>query len=251
MIAPVDVALVALLCRTADRTPEPVAGAAALAERFGARIIGSPSTPRSARYDDDLRTGRGCLLEAGGQVDDALDAGRVPVVFAGDCAIAVSTLPVVARHRPDAWVLWLDAHADFNTPQTSPSGYLGGMGLAAACGLWDAGFGAGLDPAQVAMIGVRDVDGGERVALDTHGVGRPDDAGGLAGLPVFLHVDLDVLDPDDLPSAWPVAGGLSFFGLYDVLTEVVGACEVVGAEVTGAHPDHVDALADALGPLTG
>ena len=54
---------------------------------------------------------------------------------------ALTTLPTALRHRPEAKVLWLDAHGDFNTPDTTPSGYLGGMALAGACGQWDAGLG--------------------------------------------------------------------------------------------------------------
>ena len=60
-------------------------------------------------------------------MDDALAAGEVPVLLAPECSIALTTLPAVAGHRPDAKVLWLDAHGDFNTPQTTASGYLGGM----------------------------------------------------------------------------------------------------------------------------
>jgi len=68
------------------------------------------------------------------------------VLLASDCSICLATLPVIARREPAARVVWLDAHGDFNTPATSGSGFLGGMCLAAACGRWDSGFGAGLDP---------------------------------------------------------------------------------------------------------
>lgn len=245
--------LVALLCRTSDRDAAGMLGAAALAEALGARAIGSPGTPRDTTYAEDLAEARGCLLEAGGQLDDAFEAGKVPVLFAGTCSICVSTLPVVARHHPDALVLWLDAHADFNTPETSQSRFLGGMGLAGACGLWDTGFGAGLDPARVVMFGVRDVEGGERVLLERQGVGTVDRPGALADLldarKVFIHLDLDILDPEVLPSGFPAEGGLDFEQLRRLLDLVAGAADVIGAEVTGAHPDHVDALAGVLGPL--
>jgi arginase family enzyme len=244
-----DLAVTALLCRTSDRTPEGSLGAVGLSALFEARQIGTPATPAVGRWDDDLRDSRGCLLEAGGQVDDALSAGRAPLLLAGDCSIAVATLPVVARHRPDAWVVWIDAHADFNTPDTSASGFLGGMPLAAACGLWDSGFGAGVDPARVAMLGVRDVDGGERVLLDTNGVGNPDGVDPLVGLPVFLHLDLDVLDPTVLPATFAAPGGWSFSQLRDTLAMLVEGSEVIGAEVTSAHPAHVDEIFTALAPL--
>lgn len=245
--------LVALLCRTSDRDADGMLGAAALGEALGARAIGSPGTPRQTLYTEDLAEARGCLLEAGGQLDDAFEAGKVPVLFAGTCSICVSTLPVVARHHPDALVLWLDAHADFNTPETSRSQFLGGMGLAGACGLWDTGFGAGLDPARVVMFGVRDVEGGERVLLERQGVGTVDRPGALADLldarKVFIHLDLDILDPEVLPSGFPADGGLDFEQLRRLLDLVAGAADVIGAEVTGAHPDHAEALAGVLGPL--
>ncbi|MCW3010043.1 MAG: arginase family protein [Solirubrobacterales bacterium] len=244
-----DLAATALLCRTSDRTPEGALGAVALSELAGARQVGSPATPQALGWKEDLVASRGCLLEAGGQVDDALTAGRFPLLFAGDCSIAVSTLPVVVRHRPDAWICWIDAHADFNTPDTSPSGFLGGMPLAAACGLWDSGFGAGVDPARVAMLGVRDVDGGERVLLDTHGVGRPEGPEALADLPVFVHLDLDVLDPMVLPATFPSPQGWSFEELQDVLEGLAAGSEVIGLEVTSAHPAHVEAIWAALQPL--
>ena len=130
--------IVALLCRTSERGEQAAAGTRELARLLGARIIGSPGKPHAAGHLDDLRAARGCLLEAGGQVDDALEAGRVPILLAGECSVCVSTLPVVVRRRPAVRVLWLDAHADFDTPQTSAGGYLGGMCLAGACGRGDA-----------------------------------------------------------------------------------------------------------------
>ena len=170
--------VVALLCRTSDRTPGGARGAEALAPRLARllgvepRMVGSAGDARPGGFADDLRESRGCLLEAGGQVDDALTAGLFPVLLASDCSICITTLPTVLRHNPEARVVWLDAHGDFNTPETTPSGFLGGMCLAAACGRWDAGLGDGvLDPARVVMTGVRDLDGGERVELERAGVG--------------------------------------------------------------------------------
>ncbi len=245
--------VVALLCRTADRDREGMKGAAALGERLGARAIGAPSDPRPSTHAEDLKAARGCLLEAGGQLDDAFEAGKVPILLAGSCAICVATLPVVVRHHPDALVLWLDAHPDFHTPDTSASSGLGGMALSGACGLWDTGFGAGLEPGHVVMFGVRDMDGGEQVLLERHGVGTVDRPGALADLldarEVFIHLDLDVLDPDVLPATEPAPGGLELEQLYRLLDLVAGAADVVGVQVTSAHPDHADALAEVLAPL--
>jgi arginase family enzyme len=240
----VEGAVSALLCRTSDRIASTSEGARelalAVAERLGveARMIGTPGEPAETRFDADLRDAHGCLLEAGGQVDDALAGGRFPVLTASDCSVCITTLPAVARLRPDAWVLWLDAHPDFNDPQTTRSGFLGGMCLAAACGAWDAGFDNGrVDPARIVMCGIRDVDAGERVLVETHGVGLVERPSRLAelldGREIFVHLDLDVLDPHVMPGLhWPVEGGFSDGGLRTLLAEVAEAADVIGMEIT-------------------
>lgn len=241
--------VIGMLCRASERVEDAAAGTRALAEELAerhgvaARLIGSPSPMRVAPWEEDLRESRGCLLEAGGQVEDALAAGGRPVLVAPDCSVSLTTLPAVVRHRPQALVLWLDAHADFNTPDTTASGYLGGMCLSAACGLWDAGLlGDGaprVDPTAVVMCGVRDIDGPEVVLLETRGVvriGRPGLlAEALAGQEVFVHLDLDVLDPGILASPFPVPGGLSDGGLRTLLGEVAGSCDILGCEIAGFH----------------
>jgi arginase family enzyme len=252
--------VVGLLCRTSDRTAGHARGVAALAplvaEQAGttARMIGTPGRPVARDWSEDLRDSRGCLLEAGGQVDDALVAGRFPVLVAGDCSVSITTLPTVVRHAPDAMVLWLDAHGDFNTPETTTSGFLGGMCLAAACGRWDAGLAEErVDPMQVVICGARDLDGREKVLLETSGVRtvRPSQLGDeLDGKRVYVHLDLDVLDPSVLPSLFPAEGGLSDAGLRTLLGEVAGVAELIGVEITAfeAPADEGDrtALAETI-----
>ena len=250
------VSVVALLCRTSDRTPAHVRGVQALAplvaEQAGIepRFIGSPGEAREQDWSDDLRDSRGCILEAGGQVDDALVAERFPVLLAGDCSISITTLPTVARHFPESYVLWLDAHGDFNTPDTTPSGFLGGMCLAAACGRWDAGLiDDVVDPAQVVMCGVRDLDGQERVLVETAGIRtvRPSQlADMLDGEDVYVHLDLDVLDPSVLPSLFPADGGLSDGGLRTLLGEVAGVARLLGVEITAFEAPADEAETEAL-----
>jgi arginase len=242
----VSVSLVALLCRTSDRTPAGAAGAAELAPLLGKRLgreprlIGElgPAEPR--QWDDDLRLSRGCLLEAGGQVDDALSGGNVPVLLAADCSIALTTLSAALQHRPEARVLWLDAHGDFNTPDTTPSGFLGGMCLAGACGVWEPDLAEPVEPERLVLCGVRELDPGERDLLEASGatvVGASLETlvftqNALDRAPVFVHLDLDVLDPKDFPAQFPAAGGLAPDKLLDLLEAVAGECEVIGLEVT-------------------
>jgi arginase len=241
------VSLIAHRCRTSDRTPGATRGVAELAPLVGKRLgqepreIGTPSDPQVGDWREDLANSRGCLLEAGGQVDDALSGGNKPVLLAGDCSIAVTTLPAALKNRPDAKVLWLDAHGDYNTPETSGSGYLGGMCLAGACGVWDTGLADPIDPSRVVIVGVRDLDDRERELLEESPVtviGASLETlvftqNALDRAPIFIHFDLDVIDPEAFPATpVPAPGGLAPDKLYDLLEAVAGECEVIGFEVT-------------------
>jgi arginase family enzyme len=262
------VAVIGLLCRTSDRTPGGARGAAVLADmladRLGAdaRMVGTPGEPRAGAWEEDLRASRGCILEAGGQVEDAISGERFPLLCASDCTIALTTLPTVARLVPDVRVLWLDAHGDFNTPSTSRSGFLGGMCLAGACGRWTTGFDGAVDAADVILVGSRDLDAGERAELDLAGVPRVERPSQVAdavdGADVYVHLDLDVLDPTVFPAQFPAHGGLSDDGLHLLLDEVSQAAgRVVGVEITAFEapedPDECRRLAtlaaDAVMPL--
>ena len=260
------VRVVGLRCRTSDRGPNSLAGVDALApllgERLGVdvRMIGSPGEPARRSWQEDLASSRGCLLEAGGQVDDALGAGEVPILVAGQCTIALTTLAAVARHRPDARVLWLDAHGDFNTPATTPSDFLGGMALAGACGRWDPGLDAGppFPTDRLVMCGVRDLDAQEREALERSPatvIGAALETlvylqNALDGGPTYVHLDLDVLDPSAMPAEHPADGGLSPEKLYDLLDAVADSCELVGLEIACLEdPALADVVAGLVAPL--
>ena len=248
------VSVVALRCRTADRFAGAPRGveilAPLVANALGVepRFIGTAGELRETSYEDDLRDARGCLLEAGGQVDDALSAGNTPVLLAADCSVSVTTLPAAIRIRPDGRVLWLDAHGDYNTPATSGSGYLGGMCLAAAAGEWDAGLGDPMPAERVVLAGIRDLDPGERELLEQSaatviGASTVETLvavkNALDGAPIFVHLDLDVLDPEHFPAAVPAPGGLHPDKLYDLLDSVLEDSELVGLEVTAFEaPEH-------------
>jgi arginase len=166
-------------------------------------------------------------------VGGALDEDRVPIVLGGDHSIALGTLGGLAARRGPGAVLWFDAHGDLNTPETTPSGNVHGMPLAAALGRGGPGFDSAawtlpaLEPRRVAVIGARDLDPGERELIralslpvytmsevDRRGIEDvvSDALGRAAGAP-FVHVSLDMdgLDPDVAPGVGTaVRGGLTY-----------------------------------------
>jgi arginase len=242
--------VVALVGRTSDRAPGRAAGAAALARALSAdaRVVGEPGEPRAGRYDEDLRDARATFAAAAAAVADA----DRPLLTATDCSICIATVPAVARRWPDAWLLWLDAHGDFNTPDTTPSGFLGGMCLAGAVGLWDTGYESGPTPDRVVLVGGRDLDEAEVDLMERHGVVRTDDpAAALDGREVFVHLDVDILDPSVMPGQlYPAPGGLEAAQLHDLLADVAARARIVGAEITCfSTPELSDALAQAAAPL--
>jgi arginase len=166
-------------------------------------------------------------------VGAALDEGRVPIVLGGDHSIALGTLGGLAARRGPGAVLWFDAHGDLNTPETTPSGNVHGMPLAAALGRAGPGFESdawtlpALLPERVAVIGARELDPGERdligaLSLAVHTMSEVDrrgiedvvaDALGRAAGAPFVHVSLDMdgLDPDVAPGVGTaVRGGLTY-----------------------------------------
>jgi len=168
-----------------------------------------------------------------GLVVAALGEGYRPLVLGGDHSIALGSLGGLARFHGPGGVLWIDAHGDLNRPDTSPSGNVHGMVLAAVLGLAGPGFESdawpipAVDPSRVALVGVRQLDQGEKdllrelgatvypmSELDRIGVERAirESLAIVAG-PGFVHVslDLDVLDPEVAPGVGtPVRGGLSY-----------------------------------------
>ncbi len=246
-------ALTALLCRTSDYGRHTLEGAdavaAALAARWGVdvRRIGEVEDGHRAAWQDDLRDAGPCLFEAGRTVGTDLDRGCLPVLCSGHCPPCMTTLPEVVRRRPACHILWVDAHPDFNSPQTTPSQFLGGMCLAAACGVWESGFGGRVPPLQVIVTDGRDIDPGERELVLSHRVRVLPPAAALdavEGREVFVHLDLDVLDPAFLPGLeFPVPDGLDAEALEALLAGVVARTQLVGIEITDCPSP---ALAPAL-----
>jgi arginase len=211
-------------------------------------VVGEAGVGRPRDWAEDLPEARPVLEAAAAEVSAAVDQGELPLLTASDCSICIPTFGTIARRVPGVRFLWIDAHGDFNTPETTPSGFLGGMCLGAACGRWDAGWPDTVDPTSVSFLGVRDLDPGEREEVAAAGVG--------AGLPsegmVYVHLDCDGLDPDVIPVQFPVLGGLTADEVRDVLAALVAEGRLVGLEVTALeYPEHVDVIAGILEPVTG
>ena len=240
-------ALVAMRCAA---TPDTASGLDVLSATLGrrlrtdARAIGTPRVAGPADPAAELARARGCLLEAGGQIDDALHAGTLPVLLAGDGAISLATLPTVARRRPDARVLWLDAHACFLTPGSEPPPPLERTSLAGACGGWDTGWPDVLAPERLVLCGTRVIEDAERerlAAVPVRVIGTTLETlvhlqHALDGAPTYVHLDIDVLDDEAMPVSGSVPGGLTVEKLLDLLDAVADSCEVVGLQVCGFAP---------------
>ena len=203
------------------------------------------------------------ILQTCGRVADlvasARELGRLPLVLGGDHSVSLGTLGGLARRSEPGGVLWIDAHGDLNRPETSPSGNVHGMVLAAAMGLAGPSFeNAGwpvpsVDPKRVALVGVRSLDSGERTLLgdlnatvftmtdiDRNGIEHAirESLLRVQG-PGFVHVsfDVDVIDPDVAPGVGtPVRGGLSYREAH-LAMELIAESGLVGSlEIVEVNP---------------
>ncbi len=222
------------------------------------------SGPENARFLDEILE---TCARVGQEVETARADGLIPLVLGGDHSIAIGTLSGLAASGSGG-VLWLDAHGDLNTPETTPSGNVHGMPLAVALGRCGAQFSAGglrmpaVDPARVALVGVRSLDPGEQDLvrelgisvytisdLDRRGV-EPVIEEALArvsgGSFVHVSVDLDVVDPEFAPGVGdPVLGGLSYREAHLALELVAEAGVLESLELVEVNPirDHENTTA--------
>ena len=193
-------------------------------------------------------------------VESVAGRGALPLVLGGDHSVALGSLVGMAKARGGAGgVVWVDAHGDVNTPQTSPSGNVHGMVLAAALGLAGEKFARdgwplpAVDPDKVALVGVRSLDDGERELLhridakvftmsDIDRIGVEPcmrEALAHAAGGAFLHVslDLDVVDPEYAPGVGtPVRGGLSYREAHLAMEVVAESGNVDSMDVVEVNP---------------
>lgn len=198
------------------------------------------------------------------RVENAMDQGHFPVILGGDHSVAIGTVSGMARHLrkkgQNLGIVWVDAHTDMNTPQTSPSGNIHGMPLAVLLGhghpdlVAIAGERPALDPAYVAVIGARDIDHLERDVIRETGIrvytmSELDDRGtavcvreaiervSRASGGIHLSFDLDGVDPDHAPGVGtPVSGGLDVRESHLICEKLAQTQRLLGVEMVELNP---------------
>jgi arginase len=223
--------------------------------------VQTPVAEAIAEGDEELRfleQIKATCVEVAKLTRRVVDDGYLPLVLGGDHSVALGTLAGLRRDGPGG-VLWVDAHGDLNTPETSLTGNVHGMVLAAALGLCGSAFDhetwtlPAVDPARVALLGVRSLDEAERALLRDLGavvftMSDLDRVGvekamrkaleHVAG-PGFVHVslDMDVVDPADAPGVGtPVRGGLTYREAH-LAMELVAESSLAGSlEVVEVNP---------------
>ena len=201
-----------------------------------------------------------CAAELAGQVRRCVESDCLPITLGGDHSVALGSISGAADARGPIGVLWLDAHADFNTTETTPSGNIHGMILAALCGLGDArlvnaaSVGPHLEPRRVVIIGARDLDPGEVRLLREAGahvrtMADVDRRGmfavieealaltseGVRGLHVSF--DMDVMDPTQAPGVGtPVPGGITYREAHLAMELVAASGRLTSLDLVEVNP---------------
>ena len=176
-------------------------------------------------------------------VTASVRSGTRPVCVGGDCCAAIGVLAGLQRAGVEPLLVWLDAHGDFNTPTTTPSGFIGGMPLAMIVGLGEQELihAAALRPlreSDVFLADARNLDPGERASLERSGVRRVGSLADLpalmpAGRPIYVHLDTDVLDPAEAPAMlYPTPGGPSLAEFRDVAERLAATGRVIAVSMT-------------------
>ena len=214
-----------------------------------------------ARYLAEIARASGVVCK---KVEGMVSRGDFPLVLGGDHSIAAGTVSGIAaaarRERKKVGLLWVDAHGDINTPETSPSGNIHGMPVAALLGhgpheLTDIGIpGPKVDPANLVLVGIRSLDEGEKRLLkragvqvhtmsdiDRHGIHRimKKALARLTDGTAYLHVsfDLDAVDPTVAPGVGtPVKGGLDYREAHLIMELLHDSGRMTSLEMVEVNP---------------
>lgn len=177
-------------------------------------------------------------------VAGAINAGKRPVAIVGDCCQVIPAMAGLARNGIAPGLVWLDSHGDFNTWETTPSGFLGGMPLAMLTGRGDQRLmdQVGLSPiadGRVLLSDARDLDPGERELVKASGIRHMEKVIGVPYVlpegPVHLHIDTDIIDARLAPAfLYAVPGGPSPEGLAAVIDGILATGQVASVTITAA-----------------
>src|SRR2546421_2054302 len=193
-------------------------------------------------------------------VTSILQKGEFPLILGGDHSIALGSISGVANIHKNIGVIWVDAHADFNTDQTTPSGNIHGMILSALAGIGNSsltnvgGWQPKIHTASIVIVGARDLDSGEQALLREHSIhvftmSEIDQLGisevmrqalAIAGNPndgIHLSLDMDALDPKEAPSVGtPVRGGLTYREAHLAMELIADSGKLVSMDVVEVNP---------------
>jgi len=215
-----------------------------------ATAIGGESivVERAAPLTNEIAATFDVIRQVRAAVRETLDAGRFPLVLAGNCHSAVGT---IAALEGDIGIVWFDAHADYHTPDSTTTGFFDGMPLALIVGEGWAELRRtveGLRPIpeeRIVLVGARDLEPTEEERLSASKIARAD-ASSLESAfdqlaehvdTVYVHVDLDVLDPSEgKANDWAVDGGLTEPELTAALAGILARFDVPAAAFTAYDP---------------
>ena len=221
----------------------------------------TPSGPENAKYI--LQIAKTCAKLAA-MTEAVVSAGKFPLVLGGDHSVAVGTVSGVAhayrQHGENIGLIWIDAHADMNTPESSPSGNVHGMPLACCLGygpneltnIFD--YSPKISGANAVLIGIRDVDLRERAMVRESGVTaftmRDIDERGLRNVMehairiandgtagFHLSLDMDSVDPDEAPGVGtPVRGGMTYREAHLAMETICDCARMLSMEIVEVNP---------------
>lgn len=235
-------------------------------EDLGSIPVPEPTAPPAS--DDPLKYLNEVVSvanELAKRVESVVRAGSTPIILGGDHSISLGSGSGVANAVQSPGIIWFDAHTDFNTSKTSPSGNIHGMILGALCGYGDpsvgdkelievAGGGPHIDARHVVVVGARDIDHGERELLkrsgvhvftmtdiDRHGMDKiTRDAIALASegaAGIHVSFDLDGVDPKDAPGVGtPVPGGMTWREAHLAMELVANSGKLLSLDLVEVNP---------------
>jgi arginase len=181
-------------------------------------------------------------------VQTAVNKGERPVSVAGDCCTTIGVLAGLQQAQLNPTLIWFDAHGDFNTWETTPSGFLGGMPLAMLVGLGELTMGqavglTSLPEPQVILTDARDLDPGERSNVERSAINHLADVtmlldSPLPAGPLYVHFDADVINNAQAPAmSYPTEGGPSLAALGRVFDHLADSGQIAAVSLSAWNPD--------------